>query len=243
MNRSAYKKDKKTIIYLPILIGIIIIAIFISIEIFSLATEKEVSVNDTLLVENTIEENSIIQNNKNEVENKIENKAIPADKEENKKESFVKDTTALKQINTKTRKTASGKKYTSIGLVNIPSLGIKYQILSETSAELLKISVNKYWGANPNEVGNMCILGHNYKNSKFFGNLPKIRKGAKVYITDLEGRTLTYKVYETKIITEDDLSCTSQKTDGKTEITLITCYYEPGDKHASKRFIAKARVE
>lgn len=237
MNRLTHRRDKKIIIYLPVLIGIIIMAIFISIEIFSLAIEKEISISDTIL------ENSEVQNTVNEIENEVQNVIIHSKEAQNKKNNFVKDTTALKQINTKTRKTSDGKKYTSIGLVNIPSLGIKYQILSETSAELLKISVNKYWGANPNEVGNMCILGHNYKNSKFFGNLPKIKKGAKVYITDLEGRTLTYKVYETKIITEDDLSCTSQKTDGKTEITLITCYYAPGDKHASKRFIAKARVE
>lgn len=241
MNRLTHRRDKKIIIYLPVLIGIIIMAIFISIEIFSLAIEKEISISDTIL------ENSEVQNTVNEIENEVQNEVqnviIHSKEAQNKKNNFVKDTTALKQINTKTRKTSDGKKYTSIGLVNIPSLGIKYQILSETSAELLKISVNKYWGANPNEVGNMCILGHNYKNSKFFGNLSKIKKGAKVYITDLEGRTLTYKVYETKIITEDDLSCTSQKTDGKTEITLITCYYAPGDKHASKRFIAKARVE
>lgn len=241
MNRLTHRRDKKIIIYLPVLIGIVIMAIFISIEIFSLAIEKEISISDTIL------ENSEVQNTVNEIENEVQNEVqnviIHSKEAQNKKNNFVKDTTALKQINTKTRKTSDGKKYTSIGLVNIPSLGIKYQILSETSAELLKISVNKYWGANPNEVGNMCILGHNYKNSKFFGNLSKIKKGAKVYITDLEGRTLTYKVYETKIITEDDLSCTSQKTDGKTEITLITCYYAPGDKHASKRFIAKARVE
>lgn len=230
MNRSA-------LIYLPILIGIIIMAIVISIEIFSLATEKEIPVNDILLEENNITQNEIVSSSKEENDEKKD------DKKNDDESNFVKDTTALKQINTKTRKTAKGKSYTSIGLVNIPSLGIKYQILSETSEELLRISVNKYWGANPNEVGNMCILGHNYKNSKFFGNLPKIKKGAKVYITDLNGKTLTYKVYETRIISDEDLSCTSQKTDGKTEITLITCYYEPGDKHASKRFIAKARVE
>ena len=42
-----------------------------------------------------------------------------------------------------------------IANLNIPSLGIKYPVLSSTSTALLKISLNKYWGANPNEVGNM----------------------------------------------------------------------------------------
>lgn len=131
----------------------------------------------------------------------------------------------------------------NIGSINIPSLNIKYDILSKTSEQLLKISINKYWGANPNEVGNMCLLGHNYKNSKFFGNLPKIKKGSKIYITDLKGKKLTYIVYKTDIISDTDLSCTSQETNGNIEVTLITCYYMPGDKHASKRFIAKARAQ
>ena len=65
-----------------------------------------------------------------------------------------------------------------IANLNIPSLGIKYPVLSSTSTALLKISLNKYWGANPNEVGNMCIVGHNYEDSRFFGKLNKIKKGA-----------------------------------------------------------------
>ena len=124
MNRPTHRRDKKVIIYLPVLIGIIIMAIFISIEIFSLATEKEIPISDT------ISENSEVQNTVNETKNEVQNVIVPSMEEENKKNNFVKDTTALKQINTKTRKTSNGKKYTSIGLVNIPSLGIKYQILS-----------------------------------------------------------------------------------------------------------------
>ena len=72
-----------------------------------------------------------------------------------------------------------------IANLNIPSLGIKYPVLSSTSTALLKISLNKYWGTNPNEVGNMCIVGHNYEDSRFFGKLNKIKKGAIVKITDL----------------------------------------------------------
>ena len=84
-----------------------------------------------------------------------------------------------------------------IANLNIPSLGIKYPVLSSTSTALLKISLNKYWGANPNEVGNMCIVGHNYEDSRFFGKLNKIKKGAIVKITDLTGKTLDYEVYDT----------------------------------------------
>ena len=107
---------------------------------------------------------------------------------------------------------------------------------------LLKISVCKFHGANPNQVGNLCIVGHNYKNSKFFGKLQNIKNGDIIQITDLNGQTLDYKVYDTKIVDPSDTSCTSQLTNGNIEITLITCYYENGSAHASKRFIVKARV-
>lgn len=227
------RKNKQVEIKLPIIM-LVILMIICSIKIISLATNEE---KETKQIADTIEQKEEINNISEDI-NKAENNII-----ENKKEEIEVDQKALSQINTTSRKTSSGKRYTSIGLVNIPSLNIKYQILSSTSAELLKISVNKYWGPNPNEEGNLCILGHNYKDSRFFGNLPKIKKGAKVLITDLNGKTLTYKVYETDIIEEDNVSCTSQKTDGRTEVTLITCYYEPGYKKATKRFIAKARAE
>lgn len=136
----------------------------------------------------------------------------------------------------------NGKTYDMIGSLEIPSLDIKYPILSTTSEELLKVSLTKYWGGNPNEVGNLCILGHNFKDSKFFGNLLNIEKNAIIKVTDIDGNTLDYKVYETSIVEPEDTSCTSQLTDGHTEVTLITCYYENGNSYATKRFVVKARA-
>ena len=88
----------------------------------------------------------------------------------------------------------------------------------------------------------MVVIGHNYKNSKFFGNLLKIERGDIVKITDNNGKTLDYSVYDTYIIDPDDNSCTSQLTNGNIEITLITCYYENENAHATKRFVVKARA-
>lgn len=136
----------------------------------------------------------------------------------------------------------SGDTYSIIGNINIPSLNIDYPIISKYTEELLKIAPIKYWGADPNEVGNMVIIGHNYKNNKFFSKLPNIKIGDIIKITDLSEKTLDYRVYETEIVEPSDNSCTSQKTNGNTEITLITCYYENGVKHATKRFVVKART-
>ena len=37
-------------------------------------------------------------------------------------------------------------------ILSIPCIGISYPVLSETSDELLKISLNKYWGNGPNKI-------------------------------------------------------------------------------------------
>jgi sortase A len=133
-----------------------------------------------------------------------------------------------------------GKTYEIIAVLKIPSLGIEYPVLSTTSKELLKVSLNKYWGPNPNRKGNFCILGHNYNDERFFGKLNQIKKRDKIELTDMTGTTLDYYVYNTFIAEPEDTSCTSQKeqlAEGKTEITLITC-----TKNFKQRFIVKARA-
>ena len=93
--------------------------------------------------------------------------------------------------------TVGGEKYSPIASIEIPKINIKYPILSETTVELLKKAPTKFWGANPNEVGNFCIAGHNYRNKKFFSKVPKLEKGDIIIITDYQkGRTVKYSVYD-----------------------------------------------
>lgn len=116
-----------------------------------------------------------------------------------------------------------GNTYAIVGVVNIPKINSKYPIISETTDPLLKVSVCKFWGANPNEVGNLCIIGHNYKNTRFFSKVPTMVVGDIVEITDLSGKTLQYEVYDIYTVDPTDTRCTSQLTQGKKEVTLITC--------------------
>ena len=118
---------------------------------------------------------------------------------------------------------SKGKEYSIVGVVNIPKINTKYPIIAETTDALLKVSVCKFWGANPNEVGNLCIVGHNYKNSKFFSKVPTLTIGDIVEITDLSGKTLKYEAYDIYTVDPSDTRCTSQLTQGKKEVTLITC--------------------
>ena len=71
-----------------------------------------------------------------------------------------------------------------------------------------------------------------------FGKLSEINNGDKIELTDLEGRTLTYEVYDKYIVEPEDTSCTSQETKGKKEITLITC-----TNYGTQRLVVKARKE
>lgn len=116
-----------------------------------------------------------------------------------------------------------GNTYTYESILSIPSLGIEYPVLSETSEELLKISINKFWGGSPNSVGNYCIVGHNYKSGKMFGKLSQMKSGDTIKLTDLSGKTLEYKVYDRYVVDPENVACTSQITNGLKEVTLITC--------------------
>lgn len=129
---------------------------------------------------------------------------------------------------------SDGTVYFTIGVINIPSINVNYPILSTYSDALLKISPCKFWGPNPNEVGNLCIAGHNYKNSKFFSKVPNMELGDTIEITDLGGNTIVYAIYDKYIVNPDELECTSQMTNGKREITLITCTNDNKQRHIIK---------
>lgn len=124
---------------------------------------------------------------------------------------------------TDTYTASNGNTYEMIGTVNIPSINVNYPILSETSDDLLKVSVCKFWGSNPNQIGNLCIAGHNYRNKRFFSKVPTLKVGDIIEITDLNKNTQKYSVYDKYTVDPSDTSCTSQITNGKKIVTLITC--------------------
>ena len=87
------------------------------------------------------------------------------------------------------------------------------------------------------KYGNLVIVGHNYKNGQFFGNLKKLENGDSIFLISSKGSSEMYKVYDKYIVDETDMRCTSQETNGKIELTLITC-----DNDNTKRLVVKCRV-
>lgn len=124
-----------------------------------------------------------------------------------------------------------------IGLIEIPSINISYPILSNSTEELLKISVCRFSGPLPNRIGNLCIAGHNYKNTLMFSKLHKLNMNDSIFITDLNNIRLEYIIYEKYTVKENNLNCITNTND--MQITLITC----NDNNNSERIVVKAKVK
>lgn len=133
-------------------------------------------------------------------------------------------------------KASDGNQYDAEAVLTFPKLGITYPVLSEENDRLLKVSLCKYWGPSPNTVGNYCIVGHNYKSGKLFGKLSMADIGDEFILSDLSGKKLTYSIYNKFKVEPTDVACTSQRTNGKREVTLITC-----TNYGKERLVLKAR--
>lgn len=124
-----------------------------------------------------------------------------------------------------------------IGLIEIPSINISYPILDDSNEDLLKISVCRFSGPLPNRIGNLCIAGHNYKNSLMFSKLFKLNINDSIFISDLNNVRLEYKIYKKYKVKENNLDCTNNTSD--IQLTLITC----NDYNNSERLVIKAKVK
>lgn len=202
-------KRKKKIYKFDFFLSILLICILASVYAYaSYDRNKSEAVSQEILAEITPEDNTVVDDD-----------VLVVYLDEGIEEEQI--TEAINQNQTITA--SNGKTYSPIATINIPAIGVNYPILSETSDELLKIAPCKFWGPEPNEVGNFCIVGHNYRSSKFFSKVPNLEKGETIDITDLSGRKFTYIIYDKYTVEPSNVACTSQLTNGKTEITLITC--------------------
>lgn len=147
------------------------------------------------------------------------------------------------KIDSKIQTNKDGFNYKTVARIKIPKINVEYPILDgetdsvEETESLLKMSPTRFWGPEPNKIGNFCIVGHNYRNTRFFSKVPTLENGDTIDITDVSGKTITYSVYDKYEVEPEDLSCTSQLTDRKKEITLITCTND-----SKLRVIVKARA-
>ena len=167
---------------------------------------------------------SVITENDNNIVREQENALVVlVTQEENGIEDDEYSTPTQMTTATSTYEAPNGKTYEYIGRIIIPKINVDYPILSKTTVELLRVSPCKFHGGNPNEVGNLCIAGHNYRNKRFFSKVPTLIVGDIVEIEDLSKRKVQYEVYDIHTVLPNNRNDTTQKTNGKKEVTLITC--------------------
>ena len=129
------------------------------------------------------------------------------------------------------------KGYKVSSKIYIPKINLETYVLEQYSTQALLTSVTKFYGANPNQIGNFCVAGHNYGPANMFQNLKKLNINDEIYLTDIEGNKMKYIIYDTYTVLPNDTKCLSQKTNGEIELTLITCTF-----NSEKRIIIKARA-
>lgn len=128
------------------------------------------------------------------------------------------------------------KGYEVCARLQIPEIELETYVLKEYSTQALNVSVTKFWGADPNQIGNFCVAGHNFVRKNMFRNLKKLVVGDKIIVTDNSVGIVEYEVYDIFQVNPKEVDCLDQETNGKREITLITCTTD-----SKKRIIVKAR--
>ncbi len=119
-----------------------------------------------------------------------------------------------------------GQKYKGfnvIGKIEIPKIKLEYVVLEEATIPAMEASIGKLYGPGINETGNTVLAGHNYKNGTFFSNNSKLSNGDKIYLTDMQGKKVTYEIYKKYITTPEDFDYAVRDTNGKREVSLTTC--------------------
>ncbi len=127
--------------------------------------------------------------------------------------------------------------YEVLGYISIPKTKCEYPILAQVTAKSLETAVAVLYPSNPvlNTVGNVVIVGHNYRNNLFFSNNSKLAKGDRIIITSADEK-VTYEIYNMYYTTANDASYMQRDTEGRREISLSTC-----NNDSTQRLIIWAR--
>ena len=123
-----------------------------------------------------------------------------------------------------------------IGLIEIPAIDLEYPILEKTTKLAMATSISRYYGGEINEYGNVSLAGHNNYSGTMFGRNKNLKKGDKVLLTDLTGKTLEYEIFDIFVTHPDDTKVLETKDKTIREVTLITC-----KNGRSERLIIKAK--
>lgn len=121
--------------------------------------------------------------------------------------------------------------------LKIEKIDLEYFVYSSYSEELLKILPCKFYGESLGEYGNICIIGHNYFDNRFFSNLNKLGINDEIILEDLQGKEYKFYVYDIREIDDDNIDEIIKSVSNKKTITLCTCTI-----NKNRRLIIKAKA-
>lgn len=107
--------------------------------------------------------------------------------------------------------------------LEVPKINLETNVLKEYTLEGMKVCASKFWGPQPNEVGNFCIAGHNYEQENMFNHLINLEIGDDLYLTDNKNGKYAYTIYNIYRVKPQNTAPIGQDTNGKRIVTLITC--------------------
>lgn len=125
--------------------------------------------------------------------------------------------------------------YKVIAQLEIPKIKLETFIFKDYTKKAMDILPTKFFGPEPNDIGNFCITGHNYKKENMFSDLINLDIGDEIYLFDNKKGKFRYTIYDIYKVKPTNTLPLSQETNGKREITLITCV-----NYANLRLIIKA---
>ena len=161
----------------------------------------------------------------------------PGDKISNLIENTITKENINESLTTKKEKIPEQyKEYKVSCKLEIEKINLKTYVFENYDEDAMWICPTKYFGPNPNEIGNYCIAAHNYKKKNMFNNIIKLEKGDNIKLIDNINGESNYLVYDVYKVNPEDTEVLSQETNGRVELTLITC-----SDYSSKRIIVKAR--
>ena len=105
-----------------------------------------------------------------------------------------------------------------IGVLEVPSLGLRLPVMKEWSYPNLKVSPCRYSGSV--YLNNMVVAGHNYRSH--FGGLSRVSVGDEIRFIDMDGNLFNYTVEETETVMPTDIE---YMITGDWDLTLFTCTY------------------
>lgn len=110
-----------------------------------------------------------------------------------------------------------------IGVVEIPSLGIKKPIVEGVTKKDIASKVGwETHSSMPGNGGNVVLAAHNASN--FFGNIYQLTNGKEIIVTTKEG-IFTYKVFDKFKVYKNEVWVYNKLDNYNETVTLITCNY------------------